>query len=1231
MKKVFSLLLSFIMLISTIACADVSAFAEINDTISVGETKTVTIENGGYYYYFSFTPETDGSYIFCSTGDGDTYGNLYDSEMHMLESNDDGIGFNFLIAYNFEAGKTYIFGCKYLDDSATGSFDVALTENTVTGISFTPAAEIKFVEHNNGFWDYDSNNEEFFCYHLPWFSHGDVLTVTHNNGNSVDYTYNNDNFVSENGETIDNNLFRLDSDQYSNHWTVGSDNYFTIEYMGAITRVPVTIVENPVASISFTPVSPITFFENSGGVWNTNENGEYYDYTIPWYSYGDVLTITDKDGNSVDYTFSYNEYAFVSENGEIIDGNSLKRFSEQYSNPWTVGGNNYFTVEYMGATAQVPVTIVENPVSSISFTPASPITFFENSGGVWDTNENGEYYDYTIPWFDQGDILTVTDKNGNSVDYTYNSNSDIFVSENGEIIDGNSLQRFSEQYSNPWTVGSNNYFTVGYAGATVQVPVTIVENPVASISFTPASPISFFENCGGFWRTNENGEYYEYYIPWYGQGDILTVTDKDGNSVDYTYNSESNTFVSESGESIEVSGESIEVYVLHLNSNQYESPWTIGSDNYFTIEYMGASVQVPVTIVENPVAGISFTPASPITFFENSGGYWNTNDNGEYYEYYIPWGSLGNVLTVTDKSGNSVDYTLSNYYDSDNNYLRNAFISENGELIEIYELRANSNQYLSPWTIGSENYFTIEYMGASVQVPVTIVENPAAGISFTPASPIVITENTNGYWSEIDGNEYYCYNFPWFTYGDVLTITDKNGNSTDFIYDETDCFVSTDGNSIKIEQLSFDSNQQTSPWTIGGDNYFTISIGDIVSNQIPVTIVKEQEHTHNYYAVVTDATANTQGYTTYTCDCGDSYIDDYTDFASDNSVLLAVFQQIESYSNSDFSTSTFENLRNIYDSYSYMVYGSFAQTDIDNAVFDLLTAISALEPYLNLNISAPNGAFTVAYNEEANSNIKHSLLFGTDITLTATANEGYEFVGWYDTVNNLYFSKNPEYSFKLTTNTSLRAVFVKTQSATLTFTTYSNWVQSTVTKTIDEWNTVASIDDLLPDVPYKYGYSNGRWVYDNTEVLAKLQTGENVTLIPEYDEDDTSLPTPPSPKGYTPVLDLYYKLDAEANVGSFVMAAGIPENCQLESVGVLFYYKNADELDPTKFELLINNKMLAGRFNTDEIEDIYIVNMNNMSADKNWSARGYVSYYDANGNLKTVYSNQVNIVNREQV
>ncbi|MGN0534030.1 MAG: leucine-rich repeat protein [Eubacterium sp.] len=416
------------------------------------------------------------------------------------------------------------------------------------------------------------------------------------------------------------------------------------------------------------------------------------------------------------------------------------------------------------------------------------------------------------------------------------------------------------------------------------------------------------------------------------------------------------------------------------------------------------------------------------------------------------------------------------------------------------------------------------------------------------------------------------------------------------------------------------------------DDTFNEDYCDVVFNCIDNTIHLNEEEQHSFVDEIVSPTAETKGYTLHTCiSCGYSYTDCETDYLSDNSAICAALENVTEYQAEDYSNNSYQLLQGLYFKYIDYPNKSLPQSEFDKAVFDLLTAISALEPYLNLNISAPNGAFTVTYNDETNSNTNHSLLFGTNVTVTATANEGYEFVGWYDTVNNLYFSKNPEYLFKLTTNTRLKAVFVKEQSATLTFTTYSNWVQSTVTKTIDEWNNVSSIDDLLPVVPYRYGYSNGRWVYDNAEVLAKLQTGENVSLIPEYDEDDTSLPTPPSPDGDTPVLDLYYKLDADANVGSFVMAAGIPENCQIESVGVLFYYKNAEEFDPTKFELLINNKMLAGRFNTDEIEDVYIVNMNKMSADKNWAARGYVTYYDAEGNLKTVYSNQINIVNREQV
>ena len=38
-------------------------------------------------------------------------------------------------------------------------------------------------------------------------------------------------------------------------------------------------------------------------------------------------------------------------------------------------------------------------------------------------------------------------------------------------------------------------------------------------------------------------------------------------------------------------------------------------------------------------------------------------------------------------------------------------------------------------------------------------------------------------------------------------------------------------------------------------------------------------HTHNYSKSVTAATCTERGYTTYTCSCGDTYKDDYTDFA----------------------------------------------------------------------------------------------------------------------------------------------------------------------------------------------------------------------------------------------------------------------------------------------------------------------------------------------------------------
>ena len=375
----------------------------------------------------------------------------------------------------------------------------------------------------------------------------------------------------------------------------------------------------------------------------------------------------------------------------------------------------------------------------------------------------------------------------------------------------------------------------------------------------------------------------------------------------------------------------------------------------------------------------------------------------------------------------------------------------------------------------------------------------------------------------------------------------------------------------------------------------------------------------------------------------------YINQKGDSSALQAALNFANKLEEKDYSASTYEILKELLDECNYYNFDNLylTQDDIDSLTSDILTAVYNLKAYFKVDLSSPNGNMNIEYAEPDFSNDNSpielpylddeevsvdnalcSLLYGTRITLYVTPKDGYSFVGWYDTTNNRYLSRSSQYSFKVDSNVNLKAVIVPDGSATLTFSNYSNWIAGTVTKTTLEWAEITTINDLLPDVPYRYGYSNGRWVYYESDVIAKLQAGEDVTVGAEYDNDNTSLPTPRTATD-KPVLDLYYSFDEDNSVGSFVMASGFPENIQVESIGMAFYYRSASVFDPTdNFILLLNNKMLVSRFNAEELDDIYITNIKNMSATNNWSARGFVTYYDTNGNLVTEYSNQVNIINK---
>lgn len=66
--------------------------------------------------FYPYTPIYSGKYKFYSTGNWNTYGELYDSSMNLLAYNDDysnnNNDLNFGFTYNLEKGKTYYFGAK---------------------------------------------------------------------------------------------------------------------------------------------------------------------------------------------------------------------------------------------------------------------------------------------------------------------------------------------------------------------------------------------------------------------------------------------------------------------------------------------------------------------------------------------------------------------------------------------------------------------------------------------------------------------------------------------------------------------------------------------------------------------------------------------------------------------------------------------------------------------------------------------------------------------------------------------------------------------------------------------------------------------------------------------------------------------------------------------------------------------------------------------------------------
>ena len=516
----------------------------------------------------SFTPEADGTYIFASMGGQDIYGILRDTDETILAENDDYVDRNFQIVFQLTAGQTY-----YLDTYPLGSsqvnYQVQVSMNPIASISAEP---MSITENYNGYytseWVDGVQSPEFFYYH--W--RGQLnLTITLKDGTVI----NTNGF----GFSIGDQSYSIDcsNDQsYTNQWTVGNTYHPQLNVLGQPVELSISIVPSLVAGFT---AEPLVIPAYSKGYYTTQwnegvESPQYYYYQ--WQAYM-VTTVTLTDGRTV----TGNGW------GVTIDGEyySFNYFSDlqTYEAPWTTGNTYNASLSLMNYTVDTSITITEPMVSSIVI---EPISIMEKAKGGMQEDGGKEYFHYDLS---KSLSYTVYLRNGNVLTGTTTYSDYVYIPDIDNPNSSTGYQfRLSDSQSadTPWLPGNTYTATISMMGVSVDVPVTITETPIASIS---VDPLMMEENINGNWNWYNGQEYYRYY--WYNHL-TYTVTMKDGTTIDVT----GRTFYYQDT-----------LFSLEYNDPQsYENRWL--ADNTYTvpIALSGATATASITIAK-PVSQDGFT------------------------------------------------------------------------------------------------------------------------------------------------------------------------------------------------------------------------------------------------------------------------------------------------------------------------------------------------------------------------------------------------------------------------------------------------------------------------------------------------------------------------------------------------------------------------------------------------------------------------------------------------
>ena len=514
MKKVISLFLSAMMILTSVLCVNFSAFAKDIESGSIKLGKnTVKVsefdETNSTYYWYSFVPDETAVYNFEShytvSDNTDPIIYLCDKNKNEIADHDDIGGRenrNFRLKTSLIKGETYYLYFREYNDLTSFEFSV---DKTKINFSFTFAKKHTLTQGCDSNIRIDDNGDEYDYYNLDnvIYSEGNTITETKEDGTKVTYICKNTK-ADEDGEDGfsfvdgDGNSFPYwidcDSAQSINHLKTGNNVqcYFTVrsydyDYDCYNIDVPFTIdiKEFDISGITFTLAEKHTLTQGYDSYIRTDDNSDEYDHYNFWnviYSEGNTLTVTKKDKTQVTYTCKNTKaneddednFSFVDSNGNHFDY-ELDFSTSQYKNHLKPGNNVQCSFRVYNIDVPFTVDIDENPIASIEY--IGNITVSDKDKH---TDDDGDYYyDYTI--YQPGAKIVIHYKNNTSDTYickgfydedlkdTYYSFINVNDSEDWLDVDYSSD-------SSTWKTGGNNLIYIMCHSVITTIPVTVISS-----------------------------------------------------------------------------------------------------------------------------------------------------------------------------------------------------------------------------------------------------------------------------------------------------------------------------------------------------------------------------------------------------------------------------------------------------------------------------------------------------------------------------------------------------------------------------------------------------------------------------------------------------------------------------------------------------------------------------------------------------------------------------------